>query len=476
MHQKPSVMKRIVLIVGLLVAMFTGVEAKKNKDVISKEEGSITFYVDRDVNPAMANQTVAGSSIIRDVLMNKGVMPNKQRLVTSSFADDTICDYGAQTFFSGMVDAYGGHHAVVLSPDVIWLLISQGVARWINENPEQMRDKLVDHDGKMDLVVITNEHLSSGDVKWDSIVNVFSDQLREHTKNGFVDLMTADFTTTGSLERMVSQATVMESLKAYFEYIVLETLCGIPQITLTGTPDDWEKVLNKTLRLRDYGLGWWVDELEPILKEFIDASKGSPNVEFWQDIVVKMRPDMIRGVGCLPLNPTEYDGWFLKLMPFDKNGRTPEKVWANHEFMPQIVSTGFKYIIDYGDGTSETFNMELYSGIVGMEQDNETFAFTPKLGWFIRMAQTEEEMVEETKMLARHGGIKLTLNGNGIPDYFRQIDYFEYLEIKFSGKIEIPEWLDSVKIDMFSVSGEATDEEKEALLERFPNLYFMLSR
>ena len=92
------------------------------------------------------------------------------------------------------------------------------------------------------------------------------------------------------------------------------------------------------------------------------------------------------------------------------------------------------------------------------------------------MAQTEEEMVEETKMLARHGGIKLKLNGNGIPDYFRQIDYFNYLEIKFSGKIEIPEWLDSVKIDTFSVSGEATDEEKEALLERFPNLYFMLSR
>ena len=199
-------MKRIVLIVGLLVAMVSGVEAKKNKDVISKEEGSITFYVDRDVNPAMANPTVAGSSIIRDVLMNKGVMPNKQRIVTTSFADDTICDYGAQTFFSGMVDAYGGHHAVVLSPDVIWLLISQGVARWINENPEEMRDKLVDHDGKMDLVVITNEHLSSGDVKWDSIVNIFSDQLKEHTKNGFVDLMTADFTTTGPLERMVSQA------------------------------------------------------------------------------------------------------------------------------------------------------------------------------------------------------------------------------------------------------------------------------
>ena len=35
-------MKRMVLIVGLL-ALFTGVDAQKSKDVISKEESSVTF-------------------------------------------------------------------------------------------------------------------------------------------------------------------------------------------------------------------------------------------------------------------------------------------------------------------------------------------------------------------------------------------------------------------------------------------------
>ena len=471
MQQKASVMKRMVLIVGLL-ALFTGVDAQKSKDVISKEEGSVTFYVDRDVNPASRHVTTNGDKFIRKTLRDKGIKNDIQRVVASSFADDDFCDFGMNAFFDGMVDAYAGHHAVTLSPDAIWLLISQGFAYWVNDNPEEMRKMLVDHNGKMGLVVETTQTLSSGQVKWDSIVNVFSNQMREHTKNGIVDLMTADFTTTGPVERMVTQATIMESLKSYFEYIIIETGCGIPQITLTGTTRDWERVLEKTLKLREFGLGWWVDELEPILKEFIDASKGSPNAEFWQDIVIKMRPDMIRGGECLPINPTYFDGWFLKLMPFDKTGRTPESVLSSHEFRSQIVTTEFKYIIDNEDGTIVTINMELCSGFVGMEQDEETFGYTPKLGWFIRVAQTEDEMVEETKMLARHGGIILTLSSDVIPDYFRQIDYFFSLEIYFPDKVVIPEWMDSTRIERLQLHGNITKEEAVVLKERFPQAWF----
>ena len=42
----------------------------------------------------------------------------------------------------------------------------------------------------------------------------------------------------------------MEAMKPYFEFIVMYIVCGIPEITLEGTPEDWEKVLDKARRLK----------------------------------------------------------------------------------------------------------------------------------------------------------------------------------------------------------------------------------
>lgn len=46
-----------------------------------------------------------------------------------------------------MYQAYADHRPFVLSPDMIWLLISQGFARHINANQESMRNELVDFSG-----------------------------------------------------------------------------------------------------------------------------------------------------------------------------------------------------------------------------------------------------------------------------------------------------------------------------------------
>ena len=111
--------------------------------------------------------------------------------------------------------------------------------------------------------------------------------------------MRADFSTTGKTERMASQITLMSTVKAYFDYLVVVGVCGLPSITIEGTPDDWRKVLDKTRRLSVYGIEDWVDELEPILEEFVAASKGKPNVRFWQDIVKRDRIDEITRSSCV---------------------------------------------------------------------------------------------------------------------------------------------------------------------------------
>ncbi len=60
----------------------------------------------------------------------------------------------------------------------------------------------------------------------------------------------------------------------YFIYTNIAAGCGIPSITLKGSPDDWQKVLDKVRSLKKYKLEKWGSDLEPILKEFVEASKA----------------------------------------------------------------------------------------------------------------------------------------------------------------------------------------------------------
>lgn len=63
----------------------------------------------------------------------------------------------------------------------------------------------------------------------------------QFTKGTIRTAMQCDFTTTGPVELTVSQIAFMDALQPYFNYS-MAPICGIPQVTLTGTMDDWKKV------------------------------------------------------------------------------------------------------------------------------------------------------------------------------------------------------------------------------------------
>lgn len=165
-------------------------------------------------------------------------------------------------------------------------------------------------------------------------------------------MVLADFSTSGQAEVIASRVTLMNTVERYFELELEETICGIPYITLQGTPDDWRKIAAKVQQLRNYDMGWWADELEPIINEFVKASQGNPDREFWKCIVKKVRPGEVRGVGCLDFGgQTMFDGWFLKLMPFTENGRTPAEVDLTARMLGEICGTDFTYRLLDTDGS-----------------------------------------------------------------------------------------------------------------------------
>ena len=442
----------------ILLFLAVALSCSAKQSVSQQTDNKHTFVVDENLPAPKKNFGIQSGDLIAQYWASKN---NVNKPIAYSFENDNLCYLGQDIFFKFMVEAYADHRPIVLSPDIIWNVIAQGFSQHVNNNPEALRDRIVYHEkGKIELSVMTKEELHSPNVKWDKLLNTFDNMIAESTKDNLADVMRADFSTTDKTARIVSQMTLMSSVKAFFDYSVIYFSCGIPNITIEGTTDDWEKVLNKTQQLRKYNLDWWVGDLVPILNEFINASKGNVNKVFWRNIVKKDRPEKFVGGGCSWDRPTELDGWFLKFMPYDKRGnRLPEKVTYNYEDMPsQVTNVDFKY---KNLDTGTTIPMEMICGLVGIEIDTITNAMRPKLGWMVceKNKQLEIESLTENPVILTE-----------IPDILQNIEYEPSICLVLKNNdIKLPEWFGNLKVDRIRLQTKKNDKFKKELEKMFPD-------
>ena len=114
-------------------------------------------------------------------------------------------------------------------------------------------------------------------------------KIGENVKNDVVSLLTANYSTTGKVESLLSCATIMNTFKNYFEYGLMMTLCGIRKVHFLGTLDDWLLLREKAKQLQ--GLTMHKDEfstyvkgLLPVLDQFINTYQGKVDNKFWDKI------------------------------------------------------------------------------------------------------------------------------------------------------------------------------------------------
>ncbi|MBP5376147.1 MAG: DUF4419 domain-containing protein, partial [Bacteroidaceae bacterium] len=446
-------------------------------DIVSK--GNITFVVDENLPPidnrnSMEKFMESGTRTLRGIFRDEGIPGETHAMIAQSFSDNEkfYTFTGKDVFFQTVVRAYAEHRPLVFSPDMIWVLINQGFARYVNAHPKEMRDQIVSHTGKMDLVVKSDKDLLSEDADWEKLMGDFCAQIGEYTKADIAQTITADFSTTGITERITSQITLMETVKSYFDYVVHYIACGIPTITLNGTPEDWLKVLEKTKQLEKFsGVEHWVQSLVPILTEFIKASEGKPNQAFWQRMVKKNNPAKLAGGGCDFRQPTELDGWILKFFP-DENAQTLDQVPHTHKMPSERVYVDFKYqVISPTDGKVlvET-PLQLIAGFIGTEVDTVTHALTPKMGWVVRQMEDDEKLLENLKKIDQKNdfyGIELRVNK--VPEILAKLPHIKRLTLNFTDEVEIPEWFYDLKIDNLKLEGEMSDNQAAAIRMHFQN-------
>ncbi len=301
-------------------------------------------------------------------------------------------------FLAAAWRAYADHRPLVLTPDAVWLCIAQGFAAHLDHNAEALRGRFVRHPGRFTLEVQRHGfRKGSPDNDWPGVFAEFSDQIAGHIGRQR-DLVVCDFSTTGPVERAASEIVLMDAMQQYFEYMLL-TICGIPEITLTGTIDDWKSIRRRTQMLAEYDLGWWTAVLLPVLDEFVAAAEGRPDVAFWQAFFKDTD-----GSGGPYLH-----GWILLLFPYfdvEQDGRPARTInpvifgargasplrpgggpaeWVRHASVhPSGIPIGLARAPLTWIYLDDKFAMDLVGGFMGIAQDPTTLAIQPAIGWAVR--------------------------------------------------------------------------------------------
>jgi len=438
--------------------------------LMAYSQKGITFEVESLKRPTYLLKLSPNNQVFKDIILSDLKIGKWEfestkidipfNIIAQSKGADSLVTFNYHSFFEGMYEAYSQHRPFVLSPDMIWLLICQGFAQHVNNNAEELRKYFVDFDGKLSLIVRDDRIiLDDPNSPWNEVFPEFTKQIGSFAGVDLMNTLTCDFTTTTPISRVASQITIMEAMKSYFEFIVLMVGCGIPEITLEGTSEDWQKVLDKSNQLKKYKLEWWIDELNPLLKEFVKASKGKIDKDFWQTMF-KYHTQKKYGA------PNIIDGWIVKFFPYDKDGKRNnlKELIGTDKLPKEIVKVDLEYIkID--SGKTEKTPLELWAGFVGLQQNRKTFALKPEIGWMIR-----EKDVNNTALMNKlkadnapdaFDGIRIRVNT--VPSEILQLDKISNLNITFIDKIQIPDEMSKLEIDRLTMSGKISDSEIERM-------------
>ncbi|QDU47465.1 hypothetical protein Mal52_59960 [Symmachiella dynata] len=349
--------------------------------------GDTTFEVSPEVRPTKKLETVDYVGALRIAL---------RRPIEASWLPRNplvACD-NDHALLSAIRIAFYNHMPLRLSPDAIWITIARGFALHVNEHAEELRHRFVSHKGKEKLVVNRMDFAPGEDNPWPEVFEEFSIQLADRTGD-LASLVQADFSTTGPVERAISHLMAMDAFKSYFEFEMFAG-CGIPNVTLTGTLEDWQDLRARTRRFKDYGLKEWIEALDPILEQFESAKSGNPEADFWKSM---FRFNSSSGADVMT-------GWANVLFPYFQDSdeslyRNPylddwrqrleiddKQTWRERGDDPQGIGlasipscfTNVALKVHWGDVETE---MRLVGGLLGVSQNEETQEVEPECGWVV---------------------------------------------------------------------------------------------
>jgi len=236
---------------------------------------------------------------------------------TSNFdAEEKFYSQYANGLVGGVLRAYNYHHNLILRPDDFWVAILTQLSFYVNARAEQLRDKFVDFQEKKELIVYGGGTLLTAD--YDSLVDQLTQQIAANLKDDSIrSWVIPQFSTTKPGDQMVCGIVLMSIVQKYFSY-KMSLLCGIPNITLLGTVEDYKILSQKVDRLLEFQIAGddsmkkWHTMLQFVCTNLIASKMDFPDKKFWQCICSYI------GNGS---GPRFLSGWISTFCVFNETGQ-----------------------------------------------------------------------------------------------------------------------------------------------------------
>ena len=262
----------------------------KRSDVLEAQSARMHFEVfTNDVDTRTQLQMSRTGNHSDDAAFEQQVasLGSEQLICCSKFHNNGI--------FAAALKAYHKHWKLRTAPDDWWFCVIKRVSLAIdaNGNKNAVRTMFVEHQGQKTLTVAVPS-ATVHDVDYSSFFNQMTDEIARNIKvPKYVEAVTADFTTTTPDTKIVSQMTVMSSVKKYFRF-TMEYICGIPGVEMLGSEEDWAKLSEKLKALKEIlkpiedeiGLTeeWW-SHAEVVYQNLLETYRGKPDKQWWDRIL-----------------------------------------------------------------------------------------------------------------------------------------------------------------------------------------------
>ena len=348
------------------------------------------------------------------------------QLIQSSFQDGADASFSPTTngFVDTAMQAYNQHQHLIIRPEDIWLSVLTQLSCYINAHSEELRGSFVAHEGKKKLEIkyAGGNRFTAG---WADFAYKIGTMIQDNVVDPELrEWMMPAFTTTTSHDVVIASIVMMASMQKYFSYSCC-ICCGIPSVTLLGNKADYELILQRLSKLRNYGKepNIFVDLLTPVMKRFIrsfDEPESEDTLDFWNRIFSSSN----MGSG-----PDYYSGWITSFLFWDKEGKLlyhePRSYDDDDKRDPPLSLDGVKYPTINADlvppgfctvpveinDNGEEIKAEMLAGSIGHDctssggavadpEKGKLDTLQARSGWWIYEKRPEEEVEAERK--ARH--------------------------------------------------------------------------
>ncbi len=314
--------------------------------------------------------------------------------------------------------AFADHRPLAISPDMIWLLLTQQVASEVQNDPEKYRKLFAAHErGKRTLSVSRDEFLiGKPGNDWSSVFAELESQIIKDVAGSPVADFSHPFSTSTPKEIAARQVVLLSAASPFFAYYI-STLCGIPQIELEGSPDDWRWIREKVTTLKTFNMDRRTKALIPLLDEFIAASEGKANPAIWKSFYkyssesgssyvsgwinlffVSESDEMLDVI----LDPT----FTWAAAPIVESGRgasnLPLALRTKSYTSRGVTDTDFVW-----NYLNKAKPMRMRAGFMGVAQDIKTLTLKPTIAWqvaHVKISPEEMQAVDYLSQLQTLGG------------------------------------------------------------------------